>query len=130
MRPIDKAAVRALQTELSYADPSLIDATISGPFIGLVAVEEAVVGYAIALPAAPAVLSELFVESDARRHGHGRRLVRAAIDAVDADRLVLTTPVGNDEAVAFYRDLGFAVDAELDGFYPDGTDALRLGRTL
>lgn len=134
MRPGDLAAVGALQSLLEYADPDLPEAAVDGPYVGRVAVEaepggaDEVVGYAIALPGREATLSELAVDPERRRSGIGRTLVDATAYAAGADRLFVATPVDNESALAFYESLGFEVDGRVDGFYADGSDALRLVR--
>jgi ribosomal protein S18 acetylase RimI-like enzyme len=55
-------------------------------------------------------VESLVVASGARRHGLGRRLMDGASDwarAAGAVELVLTTWAGNEEAEAFYRELGY-----------------------
>lgn len=127
--PADLPAVRALQGHLAYADPDVVEAAAEGPFVGLVAAEAGdVVGYAAALPGREATLSELVVAPAFRRRGHGRALVEATAERTGADRLLVTTPAGDDAAVGFYRALGFEPDERIPGFYADGTDALRLAR--
>lgn len=133
VRPLetaDEAAVWSLQTFLEHANPDLIDATLSGPFIGRVSVDQqdGVVGYAVALPGQAATLSELVVAPGHRRCNHGRRLVDAIVSATGADRLVVMTPTMNDSARRFYEAVGFEVEQEIESFYADGTDALRLAR--
>ncbi|WP_254837989.1 GNAT family N-acetyltransferase [Natronomonas marina] len=121
-------AIRSLQALLTHADPELIDAALEGPFHCRVAVESGdIVGYAIALPGDETTVSELVVAPEHRREGHGRDLLDAVAAAADADRLVVTTPASDDDAVAFYRALDFEKEARLEGFYGDG-DALRLVR--
>lgn len=130
LRPGDEPAVRALQEHLEYADPDLVAAAVEGPFLGLVAVEdEAVVGYAVALPGRRATLSELVVAPERRRSGHGRALVEAVAEAA-TDALVVTTPADERGARRFYEELGFAVEKRLSAFYGDGRegDALRFVR--
>jgi len=132
IRPIagtDRPAVRALQGCLTYADPALVDAAIGGPFLGRIAGDRGrIVGYAIALPGSPMTLSELAVVPEARRNGHGRRLLDSTVSAAAADRVVVTTPVENETAKRFYRRLGFETFEVRSGFYADGADALRLRR--
>jgi ribosomal-protein-alanine N-acetyltransferase len=129
LRAAEESAVRSLQSLLDYADPDIIEAALVGPFVGRVAVEDdEIVGYAIALPGEEAMLSELAVAPEYRRAGHGRQLVEEVAEATDADRLVVTTPEGNEAARAFYESLGFDVDKRLSNFYADGSDALRLVR--
>jgi len=129
LAPADEPAVRALQSLLEYADSDLVDAALDGPFLGRVAIEDgAVVGYAIALPGRETVLSELAVVPGSRRSGHGRALVEAVAAAAGPDRLVVTTPAGDERAVTFYESLGFEADERFEGFYENGARALRLVR--
>lgn len=146
MRPADEAAVSALQELLAYADPELPSAALDGPYVGRVAVEPPgaadgsrgrgvaddpdgdVIGYAIALPGREATLSELAVAPGSRREGVGRTLVDAIAYAAGAERLFVATPVDNEDALTFYESLGFDVDGRVDGFYADGSAALRLVR--
>ncbi|PSP97600.1 N-acetyltransferase [Halobacteriales archaeon QS_9_68_42] len=127
MAPADEPAVRSLQSHLSYADPELVTAALSGPFLGRVAVADAVVGYAVALPATETALSELVVAPEHRREGRGRRLLEAVAAAAGAEKLVVTTPVDSD-AVDFYAAAGFQRKARVKEFYDDGAAALRLVR--
>ena len=128
MAPADEPAVRSLQSHLSYADPELVTAALSGPFLGRVAVADAVVGYAVALPATETALSELVVAPEHRREGRGRRLLEAVAAAAGAEKLVVTTPVDSDAAVDFYAAVGFQRKARVEEFYDDGAAALRLVR--
>lgn len=127
LRPADEPAVRSLQAHLEYADPGLVTAALEGPFLGVVAVEDGVVGYAVALPGREATLSELVVAPDHRRAGFGRALVEAIATETGAERLVVTTPADGRAARRFYEAIGFVLEERLAGFYPDG-DALRLVR--
>ncbi len=57
-----------------------------------------------------ASLTELYVRPDWRRRGVGRQLVKSAegyAETAAAEHLVLLTGLGNDEAQAFYRALGY-----------------------
>jgi ribosomal protein S18 acetylase RimI-like enzyme len=128
MRSADAAAVRSLQSLLAYADPQLVDAAIDGPFVGRVAVDGAIVGYAIAFPGDEAMLSELVVTPNHRRSGYGQALVAAISERLVADRLFVTTPAENETARRFYADIGFEVEKRLPEFYADGASALRLVR--
>lgn len=128
MERADASAVRSLQRRLAHADPDIVDAAVSGPFRGFVAVKGAVVGYAIAFPGTPTTLSELVVAPGSRRQGHGSALLERVATATDPERIVVSTPVGNEAAREFYTESGFEVDATIEGFYDDGTDALRLLR--
>lgn len=128
MRPADEPAVRSLQGHLEYADPKLVTAALEGPFLGLVVETDGdVAGYAIAFPGRETTLSELVVAPEHRGTGHGRALVEAVAVETSGDGLVVTTPVGEQEAQRFYEALGFEVDERLSGFYGDD-DALRLVR--
>lgn len=129
LRPGDGPAVRSLQEHLEYADPDLVAAALDGPFLGRVAdVDGSVVGYAIALGGSETTLSELVVAPDHRRAGHGRALLEAVAAATSSDALVVTTPASAAGAREFYASLGFEVDARVEAFYADGSDALRLVR--
>ena len=128
MRSADAAAVRSLQSLLAYAEPQLVDAAIDGPFVGRVAVDGAIVGYAIAFPGDEATLSELVVTPNHRRSGYGQALVAAISERLAADRLFVTTPAENETARRFYADIGFEVEKRLPEFYADGANGLRLVR--
>jgi ribosomal protein S18 acetylase RimI-like enzyme len=69
----------------------------------------------------------LAVAPDARGRGHGRRLVAAA--ANEHGTVTCHARTTNDDALRFYRHLGFEVVRRVDGYYEDGGDAyyLRLG---
>ena len=125
--PRDVAAIRSLQSQLSYPSLALSEAAIDGPFTCRVAVEAGrPVGYAVALSGRPTVLSELVVAAGHRREGNGRALLAAVTR--DAEEVEANTPAGNDAAIGFYEAQGFAVDERVEEFYADGTAALRLIR--
>lgn len=69
----------------------------------------------------------LAVDPAYRDLGLGRRLVTCV--AEDHDRVTCHARCSNDEAIGFYRHLGFETVKRLDGYYEDGGDAylLRLG---
>ncbi len=71
----------------------------------------------------------LAVAPEARGEGHGRRLVGAV--AADGGTITCHARTTNDDALRFYRHLGFEVVRRIDGYYEDGGDAyyLRLGES-
>lgn len=126
--PADVPSVRSLQTHLDYADPTLVDAAVRGPFYGHIAVDDAPVGYAITFPGRPATLSELVVAPEHRRCGYGRALVEHVAKSVDSTAIEVMTPVENTAATRFYTSIGFEPNDRVCSFYADGTDASRLVR--
>jgi ribosomal-protein-alanine N-acetyltransferase len=69
----------------------------------------------------------------ARGIGIGSRLVQAAeAIAREAGRegVTLEVRVDNAAARALYEKLGYTLERELPGFYEDGADGLRLGKSL
>ena len=69
----------------------------------------------------------LAVTPEHRRDGFGERLVAHA--AEEHPRVTCHARVTNENALGFYRHLGFEVVRRIDGYYEDGGDAyyLRLG---
>lgn len=128
MRPGDEPAVRALQSLLSVSDSDLVAPACDGPLVGVLAIDEAPVGYAIAAPGPVATLLEIAVVSQTRLRGHGRRLVEAIESRVNSAKVLATTPADDEEAIAFYRSVGFELDRRLPDFY-DGRDGLRFRRS-
>ncbi|HET7689880.1 MAG TPA: GNAT family N-acetyltransferase [Nocardioidaceae bacterium] len=105
----------------------------------LVALERAVVrGFAVTQPSpdpdsdpvADGELTELTVDPEHHREGHGSRLVHAAVDTLRADRFtraVVWLATTDDVRRAFLRDAGFEPDGahrELD-LHGDGSVTLR-----
>uniref|UniRef100_A0A8R1HSZ7 N-terminal methionine N(alpha)-acetyltransferase NatC n=1 Tax=Caenorhabditis japonica TaxID=281687 RepID=A0A8R1HSZ7_CAEJA len=71
----------------------------------------------------------LAVDESCRRLGIGTRLVRRAIDAMQAkgcDEIVLETEVSNKNAQRLYSNLGFIRQKRLIKYYLNGGDAFRL----
>jgi len=67
------------------------------------------------------------VKEQHRGKGVGTMLMRASQDAMvikDATESYLEVRVTNDEAVALYRRLGYAVTSRLEAYYKDGEAAL------
>jgi ribosomal-protein-alanine N-acetyltransferase len=125
----DRPAMHSLQALLPRADQDLVDAAIDGPFLGVVALDDTRrVGYAIGFPGDPVILSELVVAPDFRRQGRGRSLVDAIVSMAGGDAIAVLTPLDNEEARQFYRDIGFERECRHAAFYDDGTDASRLLR--
>jgi ribosomal protein S18 acetylase RimI-like enzyme len=83
--------------------------------IGFVAVRND--GYVLFLAVAP----------DYRGHGFGKRLVARV--AEEYGSVTCHARVTNQEAIGFYRHLGFEVKRRIDNYYEDGGDAyyLKLG---
>lgn len=74
-------------------------------------------------------LAMLAVDESCRRLGIGTRLVRRAIDAMQAkgcDEIVLETEVSNKNAQRLYSNLGFIRQKRLIKYYLNGGDAFRL----
>jgi ribosomal protein S18 acetylase RimI-like enzyme len=71
----------------------------------------------------------LAVSPDYRGEGFGERLV--ACVAEEHSAVTCHARTTNQEALQFYRHLGFDVQRRIDGYYEDGGDAyyLRLGET-
>jgi len=68
-----------------------------------------------------------------RRAGIGRRLMLAAEAAMRDEgcvAVVLEVSAANTSAQGFYERLGYERTGRIPGYYPDGTDALVLRRTL
>ena len=76
------------------------------------------------------VIDALWVRSDLRRQGHGRRLMRAAETAgVAMGCLYVRLDTFDFEARGFYERLGYDVYAQLDGF-PVGHTQFHLRKRL
>ena len=69
----------------------------------------------------------LAVAPEYRGEGYGERLVAAV--ASDHDSVSCHARATNEEALAFYRHIGFETVRRIDGYYEDGGDAyyLKLG---
>ena len=69
----------------------------------------------------------LAVAPEYRGEGYGERLVASV--AGEAGKASCHARVTNDNAIEFYRHLGFTVEREIDNYYEDGVGAyyLRLG---
>lgn len=78
-------------------------------------------------------LYSLVVRPDYRRQGVARSLM-AAVEAAAGEHgcreLQLEVRPDNDRAVGFYRKTGFQVTDRIEGFYQDGTDALKMSKPL
>jgi len=69
----------------------------------------------------------LAVDTDYQGQGFGERLVASVADQYQSVTCHARTT--NEEALEFYRHLGFEIERRIDGYYEDGGDAyyLRLG---
>jgi ribosomal protein S18 acetylase RimI-like enzyme len=102
----------------------------------LVALERnRVVGFAITSPAADpdadpvtdGELMELTVDPEDRGHGHGSRLLQAAVDTLTADRFeraVCWTVTSDDDVRRFLTEAGWAADGAHRELDLDGTGAV------
>ena len=76
------------------------------------------------------VIDALWVRADLRRHGHGRRLMRAAETAgIALGCRYVRLDTFDFEARGFYERLGYEVYAQLDGF-PEGHTQFHLRKRL
>ncbi len=78
-------------------------------------------------------IGRLLVDTQARRQGAGRALVRAARNralARDLAALTAHVPVRNVAGVEFYQRCGFVVCGLIEHFYPTREGALMLSRAL
>lgn len=133
----DRGVVRTLQGVLPAPAPDLLDLAFTGEGTAtvLVAEQDRVLGYALALSAAathtPVVyLAELVVAPGARRGGIGKRLIWAlATQCPEAEELRATARADDARALAFYQAVGFRRVAELPAHYDDA-DGVLLARGL
>jgi tRNA threonylcarbamoyladenosine biosynthesis protein TsaB len=98
-----------------------------------VAVERLTGMAVVTLTGADAELERIAVRPDARRAGHGRRLLDAAVAearSAGASRLVLEVATDNVAALALYRSAGARELTVRAGYYADGTDAAVLAIDL
>jgi len=93
-----------------------------------------VIGYAgIFHAGADADIQTIAVRPGEQRQGIGRMLVRELIAAAHqsgATSLLLEVRADNSPAIAMYRDEGFDQISLRSRYYPDGSDALILTRSL
>ena len=72
-------------------------------------------------------ITSLAVAGEARRRGHGRRLVTALValaGSLGAEAVTLEVRASNEAALALYGRCGFEVVGERRRYYPDGEDAV------
>ena len=69
----------------------------------------------------------LAVDADYRGHGFGKRLVARVTE--DYGSVTCHARSTNEEAISFYRHIGFEIRRRIDNYYEDGGDAfyLKLG---
>ena len=72
-------------------------------------------------------ITSLAVTGEARRQGHGRRLVTALValaESLGAGAVTLEVRASNEAARALYGGCGFGEVGERRRYYPDGEDAV------
>ena len=67
------------------------------------------------LPTGNIVLDTLWVAPNARRKGHGRRIVESFVKEIGSDQPILLYPV--PESVDFWRSMGARPDEEAGGLW-------------
>jgi ribosomal-protein-alanine N-acetyltransferase len=133
------AALAAVHAECFPADPwaeGALAALLSGPgvqaWIGMDGDEP--VGLILTrLVLDEAEVLTIGVRPGARRAGHGAALLATAMAALEAQgcsRLFLEVAAGNAAAQVLYARAGFTSAGRRTCYYPDGSDALLLIRTL
>lgn len=68
-----------------------------------------------------------------RRRGVGRELMALAEEILEGEgcrEVKLEVSVHNEDAIAFYRRLGYAVEERMEGYYSWGEDAYLMGKPL
>ncbi len=78
-------------------------------------------------------ITSLAVAGEARRRGHGRRLVTALMalaGSLGAEAVTLEVRASNGAARALYGGCGFEEVGERRRYYPDGEDAVIMTRAL
>ncbi len=75
-------------------------------------------------------LTELHVHPDQQGHGTGETLLRALLEPVPDDRVLLSTPEGENRAWRLYRRMGFSDVLRRFLFAGDSRPFAVLGRTL
>jgi len=132
-REEDVTAVHALETEVFGADAwsaASVREELTGPRRrALVACDPEVVGYVVTASAGDVVdLQRVAVHPGHRRRGLARRLLAAAVEQCDADRMLLEVAAGNEAALAFYAAEGFTEIGRRRDYYRDGSDAVVMER--
>jgi len=95
-----------------------------------------IVGWAIMLWKKSAKVGRLYslgVRPSHRRKGIANKLLtQLEYDAIqkDCDRTTLETTESNIEGQAFYRFRGYQVTEKMPGYFPDGSDAIRMVKQL
>ena len=119
---LSASTLRLLEHDLGSADRRCLVATVGSGR------DATVVGYAEAiLQDTDAHVSDIAVAPARRRHGIGRQLLDALIDAVHragADAVTLEVRASNLGPQALYRQRGFVDEGRRPRYYPDGEDAL------
>jgi len=108
---------------------------LHGDMFYVALVDDEVVGYAVGAKRRDGsghVIS-IAVKPEWRRRGVGFKLMEALFNAFrerGLKRALLEVAVSNEEAVSFYKHLGFKVTALLKGYYPWGEDAYLMAKEL
>lgn len=78
-------------------------------------------------------LYSILIDPSLRGQGVGERLMRALeAEALEEARLFMRLEVGaqNHAAISLYKRLGYTEFEEIEGYYEDGTDALRMQKRI
>lgn len=137
--PEDAAAVAELERLLFGAGAWSLDA-VAGELLAdgrrgvLDERAGAVAGYAITMLADDtADLQRIGVHPDHQRRGVAQTLLRTVIDQAGrdgVDRMLLEVSADNEAALGLYRREGFAEIHRRRRYYPDGSDAVVMSRSL
>ncbi|MCB0908182.1 MAG: GNAT family N-acetyltransferase [Nocardioidaceae bacterium] len=138
--PEDVADLGALEVELfgtgAWSPDDLIGMTGADRWVRVTTDQAGrLAGYVVTTMAGEVVdLLRIGVRTDHQRRGLGGILLAAALDAAaelpEAERMMLEVSEANAAATALYLGHGFAVIDRRRRYYPDGTDALVMERSL
>lgn len=131
----DLAALMSLEVELfgtgAWSEAGVRSEIEAGRVLVSEAGDSEVGGYVVTSVAGDvADLRRVGVRPDHQRRGLGGILLSAAIESVDAERMLLEVSDRNDAARALYHGHGFEVIDRRRAYYPDGSDALVMSRRI